>query len=284
MGQDLMNPKKYNIWTIDWQYNSETKEAIRQFQINNELNWKDGIPWKETIWKIIKCLDNFMNSRKDYINIKNLIKGSWRYYSEREINNMASYIIKWDIWTGKDIVIEDRIKRLISIVTPFNSELKKLIEKKWNNNKLNVLNKDERFSITKYDNLIVYFSNKYSTNQKIDPALIKIIIYKESRFNPLARSGAWAKWLMQLMPIAIQEANKWKTIVKNVYDPRQNIEAGVKLFSNHLKTFNWNISLALAAYNAGAGSVKKAGNKIPKNKETRDYVKFITTEYNKLKA
>ncbi|MBO7505608.1 transglycosylase SLT domain-containing protein [bacterium] len=56
------------------------------------------------------------------------------------------------------------------------------------NNKLNILNKDERFKNTKYDNLIVQFSKKYSNNHKIDPALIKIIVRKESKFNPNARS------------------------------------------------------------------------------------------------
>ena len=109
-------------------------------------------------------------------------------------------------------------------------------------------------------------------------------MYKESKFDPKARSGAWAKWLMQLMPIAVKEVNKTNKIINNIYDPKQNIEGGIKLFSGHLNTFKWNIPLALAAYNAGAGSVKKAWNKIPNNKETKDYVRFITNEYKKLKA
>ena len=55
---------------------------------------------------------------------------------------------------------------------------------------LNVLNQDERFNNTKYDNYIVQFCKEYSNNYKVDPALIKIMMYKESKFNPKARSGA----------------------------------------------------------------------------------------------
>jgi soluble lytic murein transglycosylase-like protein len=65
-------------------------------------------------------------------------------------------------------------------------------EKKVNNEyiKLNILNKDQRFNNTKYDNLIIQFCKKYSDKRHVDPALIKILMYKESKFDPKARSGA----------------------------------------------------------------------------------------------
>ena len=195
---------------------------------------------------------------------------------------MTNYIVEWKLWTNINKDLEDKLNNLA--LFPLNWELQSLIKTKKEGWKLNVLNKDERFNNTKYDNFIVQFSKEYSKNYNIDPVLIKIMMYKESKFDPKARSGAGAKWLMQLMPIALKEVNKGKTIVKNVYDPKQNIEWWIKLFSNHLKTFKWNISLALAAYNAGAGSVKKAWNKVPNNRETKNYVKFITNEYNKLRA
>lgn len=286
MESDPKNSKKYNIGKISGEYNDNTKKAIMQFQIDNRIehNWK---PNKNTILKLINKLDELIKNRKEYERIKNIIKNSWRYYNEQSLKSMTDYIIKWNLWTNKNPIIERQINNSVSIKTPFNKDLQDLVkEKKVNNEyiKLNILNKDQRFNNTKYDNLIIQFCKKYSDKRHVDPALIKILMYKESKFDPKARSGAWAKWLMQLMPIAVKEVNKTNKIINNVYDPKQNIEGGIKLFSGHLNTFKWNIPLALAAYNAGAGSVKKAWNKIPNNKETKDYVRFITNEYKKLKA
>lgn len=291
METDPKNPKKYNIKKINWDYD-ETKEAIKIFQSERGLEW-DGKPWKKTIETMIKALENFINNRKEYSDTKKIIKDSfainatwamraWARNSEETINSMTDYIMKWNIGTDNDPELEKQINELAN--HPLNTTLQRLIKEKKENGKLNTLNLDERFNNTKYDNYIVQYAKQYSENYKVDPALIKIIMYKESRFNPKARSGAWAKWLMQLMPIAVKEVNKDKKIIRNVYDPKQNIEWWIKLFSNHLKTFKWNISLALAAYNAGAGSVKKAWNKVPNNRETKNYVKFITNEYNKLRA
>ena len=286
MESDPKNSKKYNVGKISGEYNDNTQKAIIQFQIDNRIehNWK---PNKNTILKLINKLDELIKNRKEYERIKNIIKNSWRYYNEQSLKSMTDYIIKWNLWTNKNPIIERQINNSVSIKTPFNKDLQDLVkEKKVNNEyiKLNILNKDQRFNNTKYDNLIIQFCKKYSDKRHVDPALIKILMYKESKFDPKARSGAWAKWLMQLMPIAVKEVNKTNKIINNVYDPKQNIEGGIKLFSGHLNTFKWNIPLALAAYNAGAGSVKKAWNKIPNNKETKDYVRFITNEYKKLKA
>ena len=293
IGEDPIEPKKYNIWRIDWEYNEITKEAIKQFQADQNLKWIDGKPGKNTIWAIIKSLENLMENRKEYVRIKNIVSNaikidtlwaiwSWIRNDEETINSITNYIIEWKIWTNSNPDLEKKINNLA--IYPLNRELQNIIKANKENWKLNILNQDERFNNTKYDNYIVQFSKEYSKNYKVDPALIKIMMYKESKFNPKARSGAWAKWLMQLMPVAVKEVNKEETIIRNVYDPKQNIEWGIKLFSEHLKTFKWNISLALAAYNAGAWSVKKAGYKIPNKRETKNYVKFITNEYNKLKA
>ena len=49
LGEDPINPRKYNIWRIDWEYNENTKKVIQQFQTDCKLTWQDGKPWKETI-------------------------------------------------------------------------------------------------------------------------------------------------------------------------------------------------------------------------------------------
>ena len=153
-----------------------------------------------------------------------------------------------------------------------------LIDKQVRNSyaKLRTSNKAAVFGgNTKYDNLI----NGYAMQYNIDPLLIKAIIKQESGFNPNAKSGAGAKGLMQLMPATAREVG-----VKNPLDPKQNIAGGVKYFAKQLEAFDGNIPLALAAYNAGAGNVKKYGNKIPPFKETQNYVKNIMATYNSIKG
>ena len=108
----------------------------------------------------------------------------------------------------------------------------------------------------------------------VDPSLVHAIVKVESDFNPFALSRKGAMGLMQLMPQTATTMN-----VRNSFSPDENIEGGVKYLRYLLDRYEGNISLALAAYNAGETAVKKWGT-VPPFKETQDYVKKIMHIYN----
>jgi soluble lytic murein transglycosylase-like protein len=107
----------------------------------------------------------------------------------------------------------------------------------------------------------------------LDPRLVDLVIRMESGYNPRAVSPKGARGIMQLMPDTASLYN-----VANVFDPLQNIRAGVHYLKDLLQRFNSNVALALAAYNAGPGAVEKHGG-VPPYDETRNYVKAILMAY-----
>lgn len=109
----------------------------------------------------------------------------------------------------------------------------------------------------------------------VDQGLVKAIIHTESGFNPRALSKPGAQGLMQLMPAT---ANMYS--VRDAFDPRENIHAGTKHIKYLIDRYK-NLELALAAYNAGEGNVKKYKG-IPPFAETQDYVKRVLSRYRNL--
>ena len=124
-----------------------------------------------------------------------------------------------------------------------------------------------------YDDLITEFSKKY----EVDFALIKAIIRAESGFNPLAVSRKGARGLMQLMPQTALRMN-----VSNTFNPRENIEGGVRYIKYLLSLFNNDLRLSLAAYNAGENLVLELRT-IPPYRETVDYVRKVLNFYQSYK-
>lgn len=116
-----------------------------------------------------------------------------------------------------------------------------------------------------FDQIIKTCSDKYG----VSTSLIKAVIHAESGYNPNAVSHKGASGLMQLMPGTAKSLK-----VSNSFDPKDNVEGGVKYLRFLLDTFRGDVSLALAAYNAGLSKVAKFGG-IPPYAETRTYVNRV---------
>jgi soluble lytic murein transglycosylase-like protein len=121
----------------------------------------------------------------------------------------------------------------------------------------------------KYSPEIEALIQKYSGMNGLDPNLVRAVIREESDGDPHCVSSKGAMGLMQLMP---EELSGYG--VKDPFDPEQNIAGGTKQLAQKLKLFNGDISLALAAYNAGTGAVRKYHG-IPPFPETQNYVQKV---------
>src|SRR5688572_17885740 len=118
-----------------------------------------------------------------------------------------------------------------------------------------------------------------SRSHGVDAALVHAVITAESGYNPAAVSRAGARGLMQLMPDTAKRFG-----VRNIMDPTENIQGGVKYLRELLTLFNGNMELAVAAYNAGENAVIRAGNRVPPYAETMHYVPKVLGLYRKFQT
>jgi len=120
---------------------------------------------------------------------------------------------------------------------------------------------------------------KVAAEQKLDSALIHAVISVESAYNPAAKSPKGATGLMQLMPATAKRYG-----VTQISDPLDNIRGGARYLKDLIAMFDNKLHLAIAAYNAGEGSVIRSGNKVPNYPETRAYVPRVLQYYETYKA
>lgn len=122
-----------------------------------------------------------------------------------------------------------------------------------------------------YGDLIHEKATKYD----VDPALVAAVIEQESKFRSRAQSQVGARGLMQLMP----RTGRWMG-ARDLYDPEQNVDAGVKYIKYLQGRFNGNLTQTIAAYNAGEGNVLRYRG-VPPFRETRTYVNKVLKNYEK---
>ena len=122
----------------------------------------------------------------------------------------------------------------------------------------------------------------------VDVHLLHALVQVESNFDPYVVSRSGAIGLMQIMPataagfIGLQGTRQ--SVAQQLQDPAINVHAGALYLRSLMDTFTHRLDLTLAAYNAGTGNVRKAGNRVPPNGETPQFVKKVSALYASLKA
>jgi hypothetical protein len=132
--------------------------------------------------------------------------------------------------------------------------------------------KDDPVAAANANPAIAGLVRRIAREEGVDENQFLALVYQESRFNPCAKSPMGAVGLAQLMPGTAGDLGV------DPYNIEQNLRGGARYYKQQLQKYNGNVSLALAAYNAGAGNVNKYGG-IPPFKETRGYVANITQKW-----
>lgn len=123
------------------------------------------------------------------------------------------------------------------------------------------------------------YIDEAAVRYKMPPALVRAVMHAESAFDPNAISVVGASGLMQLMPATAREM-----YVKDIFDPKDNIEGGVRYLRVLANEFDGDMVKMVAAYNAGPEAVKKYGGQVPPYAETQAYVRKVISLYFQYKA
>jgi soluble lytic murein transglycosylase-like protein len=134
-------------------------------------------------------------------------------------------------------------------------------------------------NVKRYEPLLA----RYAKEHQLDPALVKAVVAVESAFEPTAVSSKGALGLMQVLPETAERYgvtdDAKRTLEQKLLDPAINVRVGTRYLRDLLALFANDVTLALAAYNAGEASVQRYENKVPPYPETQEFVKLVTQFY-----
>ena len=170
----------------------------------------------------------------------------------------------------------DKYGRVTLTDQPQGNNYKRLVKtwKGWEEARSQIALKDFEKNRERHHSLIDWAAKRYG----LPVSLVHAVIATESAYDTNAISRAGAVGLMQLMP---ETAKRYGVV--NRRNPMDNIDGGTRYLRDLLVMFDYDLTLALAAYNAGEGAVKEYGNQIPPYEETRRYVDKVIAYYNKYK-
>ena len=163
---------------------------------------------------------------------------------------------------------EDKTPSIFNLDLPPNLDTKKITPMPFGS-----LTKLDTKPTSKSKEAILGYIKDASEKYGVEEKLIQAVVKQESGYNPDAISHVGAQGLMQLMPATAKDLG-----VKDAFNPKENIDGGVKYLRKMLDKYHGNKILALAAYNAGPGAVDKYDG-VPPYKETQNYVKSILAQY-----
>ena len=163
---------------------------------------------------------------------------------------------------------EDKTPSIFNLDLPPNLDTKKITPMPFGS-----LTKLDTKPTSKSKEAILGYIKDASEKYGVEEKLIQAVVKQESGYNPDAISHVGAQGLMQLMPATAKDLG-----VKDAFNPKENIDGGVKYLRKMLDKYHGNKILALAAYNAGPGAVDKYDG-VPPYAETQNYVKSILSSY-----
>ena len=191
MSRDPKNPKDYDVWNINWEYNDTTKEAIKRFQSDQKID-NDWKPWKWTIEKILTAIDNLIDNKKaeqiEFETLKkdvsNIIEESvvfspslWLFWKQNK-DSLTIYVMEWNLNTWKNELYESQLSNLSN--NPFSWKLKYLLQnsdKPLKDNIQSIKEQENRQRIAMQQRLNIH-DNSVETNEEL-PTTISEDIFQQ---------------------------------------------------------------------------------------------------------
>ena len=191
MSRDPKNPKDYDVWNINWEYNDTTKEAIKRFQSDQKID-NDWKPWKWTIEKILTAIDNLIDNKKAEKlefealkkDVSNIIEESvvfspslWLFWKQNK-DSLTIYVIEWNLNTWKNELYESQLSNLSN--NPFSWKLKYLLQnsdKPLKDNIQSIKEQENRQRMAMQQRLNIH-DNSVETNEEL-PTTISEDIFQQ---------------------------------------------------------------------------------------------------------